>query len=87
MRRRTSCHISVWTSELLDFDKLKSAHIACRATQLFDVYFKSLHPHLPLLDREHSSPSAVARRANYLFNASEWFQTLPIAADNIVSSP
>lgn len=27
--------------------------------------------HLPLIDKAHSSPSAVARRSNFLFNASE----------------
>ncbi len=43
-----------------------------RAEQLFEMYFKYLHPHLPFLDREHSSPSAVARRNNFLFNASEF---------------
>jgi hypothetical protein len=42
-----------------------------RAEQLFNMYFKYLHPHLPTLDIEHSSPSAVARRNNFLFNASE----------------
>jgi hypothetical protein len=42
-----------------------------RAEQLFELYFKYLHPHLPTLDVAHSSPSAVARRNNFLFNASE----------------
>lgn len=42
-----------------------------RAEQLFNMYFKYLHPHLPTLDMEHSYPSAVARRNNFLFNASE----------------
>ena len=35
------------------------------------MYFKYLHPHLPTLDVAHSSPSAVARRNNFLFNASK----------------
>ncbi|WWC69805.1 uncharacterized protein I206_103748 [Kwoniella pini CBS 10737] len=39
------------------------------ADKLFDLYFTYLHPHLPLLDPSHSSPSAVARRNNFLFNA------------------
>ncbi|WWC85148.1 uncharacterized protein L201_000005 [Kwoniella dendrophila CBS 6074] len=39
------------------------------AEKLFDLYFSYLHPHLPLLDPSHSSPSAVARRNNFLFNA------------------
>ena len=48
-----------------------------RAEQLFELYFKYLHPHLPTLDVAHSSPSAVARRNNFLFNASmspRWFR-------------
>jgi hypothetical protein len=44
----------------------------CRAEQLFELYFKYLHPHLPTLDVAHSSPSAVARRNNFLFNASKY---------------
>jgi hypothetical protein len=43
-----------------------------RAEQLFELYFKYLHPHLPTLDVAHSSPSAVARRNNFLFNASKY---------------
>jgi hypothetical protein len=43
-----------------------------RAKQLFDVYFTHLHPYLPLLDREQSAPSTIARRNNFLFNASEF---------------
>ncbi|WRT67273.1 uncharacterized protein IL334_004240 [Kwoniella shivajii] len=39
------------------------------AEKLFESYFEYLHPHLPLLDPSHSSPSAVARRNNFLFNA------------------
>ncbi|WWC61506.1 uncharacterized protein I303_104090 [Kwoniella dejecticola CBS 10117] len=39
------------------------------AEKLFELYFTYLHPHLPLLDPSHSSPSAVARRNNFLFNA------------------
>lgn len=40
-----------------------------RAEQLFDLYHRHLHPHLPVLDLAHSGPSAVARRNNFLFNA------------------
>jgi hypothetical protein len=40
------------------------------AESLFEVYWKSIHPHLPCLDREHSSAIAVACRSNFLFNAS-----------------
>ncbi|BEJ11400.1 hypothetical protein CspHIS471_0108220 [Cutaneotrichosporon sp. HIS471] len=39
------------------------------AEQLFDLYHRHLHPHLPVLDLAHSGPSAVARRNNFLFNA------------------
>ncbi|GMK54789.1 hypothetical protein CspeluHIS016_0113750 [Cutaneotrichosporon spelunceum] len=39
------------------------------AEQLFDLYHRHLHPHLPVLDLAHSAPSAVARRNNFLFNA------------------
>nr|XP_019043124.1 hypothetical protein I302_08835 [Kwoniella bestiolae CBS 10118]OCF22054.1 hypothetical protein I302_08835 [Kwoniella bestiolae CBS 10118] len=39
------------------------------AERLFSLYFTYLHPHLPVLDPAHSSPSAVARRNNFLFNA------------------
>lgn len=41
-----------------------------RAQTLFSLYQKHLHPHLPVLDISHSAPSAVARRNNFLFNAS-----------------
>jgi hypothetical protein len=41
-----------------------------RAEQLFQTYFELLHPHLPFLDREHSTPAALAQRNNFLFNAS-----------------
>jgi hypothetical protein len=40
-----------------------------RAEQLFDLFHRHLHPHLPVLDVAHSAPSAVARRNNFLFNA------------------
>ena len=46
--------------------------LTLRAKQLFDVYFTHLHPYLPMLDKEQSAPGAVARRNNFLFNASEW---------------
>ena len=42
-----------------------------RAEQLFELFFKYLHPHLPFVDRQHAQPYAVARRNNFLFNASE----------------
>ncbi|KAK6910429.1 hypothetical protein I203_104461 [Kwoniella mangroviensis CBS 8507] len=42
---------------------------ATEAEKLFELYFSYLHPHLPLLDATHSSPSIVARRNNFLFNA------------------
>ena len=32
------------------------------------MYFRHLHPHLPLLDKAHSSPATIARRNNFLFN-------------------
>jgi hypothetical protein len=35
------------------------------------MYFRYLHPYLPFLDKEHSAPSRIARRNNFLFNASE----------------
>ncbi len=42
------------------------------AESLFEVYWKSIHPHLPCLDKAHSQPIDVACRSNFLFNASEW---------------
>ena len=56
-----------------------------RAEQLFDTYFKYLHPHLPFLDREHALPIAVARRNNFLFNASELVPCLSLAAADVSS--
>ena len=41
------------------------------AESLFEVYWRSIHPHLPCLDKEHSQPIDVACRSNFLFNASE----------------
>jgi hypothetical protein len=48
----------------------RATELTGRAEQLFETYFKLLHPHLPFLDREHSTPAALAQRNNFLFNAS-----------------
>lgn len=55
----------------------EAPHIMALLTQadaqyLFDIYWQWFHPHLPLLDKDHSDPIDVASRSNYLFNASEW---------------
>lgn len=54
----------------------EAPHIMALLTQadaqyLFDIYWQWFHPHLPLLDKDHSDPIDVASRSNYLFNASK----------------
>lgn len=55
----------------------EAPHIMALLTQadaqyLFDIYWRWFHPHLPLLDKDHSDPVDVASRSNYLFNASKF---------------